>query len=76
MADSGGDKGKDKEPGKGAKKGMSPTARRQEKRRQEKLDLIQQQIDEGSLTIRQMTPEERAKYPPRSKDDSKKRRRS
>jgi hypothetical protein len=67
------DKGKDKDPPKGAKKGMSPTARRQEKRRQEKLDLIQQQVDEGSLTIRQMTPEERAKYPPRSKGDSKKR---
>jgi hypothetical protein len=75
MADSGGDKGKGKESGKDAKKGMSPTARRQEKRRQEKLDLIQQQVDEGSLTIRQMTPEERAKYPPRPKGESKKRRR-
>jgi hypothetical protein len=73
MADSSENKGKGKEPDKGAKKGMSPTARRQEKRRQEKLDLIKQQVDEGSLTIRQMTPEERAKYPPRSKGDSKKR---
>jgi hypothetical protein len=75
MADSAGDKDKGKGAEKDAKKGMSPTARRQEKRRQEKLDLIQQQVDEGSLTIRQMTPEERAKYPPRSKEDSKKRRR-
>jgi hypothetical protein len=73
MADSSENKDKGKEPAKGAKKGMSPTARRQEKRRQEKLDLIKQQVDEGSLTIRQMTPEERAKYPPRSKGDSKKR---
>ncbi|MGH2951911.1 MAG: hypothetical protein ACRDKX_07705 [Solirubrobacterales bacterium] len=73
MADSSPNKDKGKEPAKGAKKGMSPTARRQEKRRQEKLDLIKQQVDEGSLTIRQMTPEEREKYPPRSKGDSKKR---
>ncbi|MGH2953566.1 MAG: hypothetical protein ACRDK9_06030 [Solirubrobacterales bacterium] len=73
MADTAGDKGKGKESAKGAKKGMSPTARRQEKRRQEKLDLIKQQVDEGSLTIRKMTPEERAKYPPRAKGDRKKR---
>lgn len=45
--------------------GLSPTARRQKKQREERQELIQQQVDEGTLTIRQMTPEERAKYPPR-----------
>jgi hypothetical protein len=53
--------------------GKSPTARKQEARRQEKLDLVQQQIEEGSLTIRQMTPEERKKYPPRPRKPRKKR---
>jgi hypothetical protein len=51
----------------------TPTARKQEQRRKEKLALVQQQIDEGSLTIRQMTPEERKKYPPRPRKDRKKR---
>ena len=74
MAERAADKGKEKPPAKPKKGGLSPTARRQEKRRQEKLDLIKQQVDEGSLTIRQMTPEERAKYPPRPKGESKKRR--
>jgi hypothetical protein len=68
------EKGKDSAAGskpKGA--GKSPTAKKQEQRRQEKLDLVQQQIDEGSLTIRQMTPEERKKYPPRPRKPRKKR---
>jgi hypothetical protein len=58
---------------KGGSGGKSPTARKQEQRRQEKLDLVQQQIEEGSLTIRQMTPEERKKYPPRPRKPRKKR---
>jgi hypothetical protein len=61
----------------GDKKGKdgpkTPTARKQEQRRQEKLALVQQQIDEGSLTIRQMTPEERKKYPPRPRKERKQR---
>jgi hypothetical protein len=57
--------------GKGGPK--TPTARKQEQRRKEKLALVQQQIDEGSLTIRQMTPEERKKYPPRPRKPRKKR---
>jgi hypothetical protein len=62
----------DKQEGKDAKGGesegertLSPTARRQLKQRQERQKLIKQQVDEGTLTIRQMTPEEREKYPPR-----------
>ena len=36
-----------------------------EERRQEKLAQIQEQVDEGSLTIRKMTDRERAKHPPK-----------
>jgi hypothetical protein len=53
--------------------GKSPTARKQEQRRQEKLDLVRQQVEEGSLTIRKMTPEERKKYPPRPRKPRKQR---
>ncbi len=47
--------------------GMSPTARRHARRREERLEEIREQVDDGSLVIRKMTPEERAKYPPRPK---------
>jgi hypothetical protein len=50
-------------------KGSSPTARRQRKRREEKLRLVREQVADGSLTIRKMTPEERKKYPPRTKPE-------
>jgi hypothetical protein len=46
---------------------MKPVRQRAEERRQEKLALVRQQIEDGSLVIRQMTPEERAKYPPRTR---------
>jgi hypothetical protein len=52
-------------------KGTSPTARRQQKRREEKLRLVREQVEEGSLTIRKMTPEERKKFPPRDKGKGK-----
>jgi hypothetical protein len=38
---------------------------RQADRRQAKLDEVQRQIDSGSLTVRQMTDEERARNQPR-----------
>jgi hypothetical protein len=38
---------------------------RAEQKRQEKLEAIRDQLDSGQLTIRQMTPAERAKHPPR-----------
>ncbi|NLT07252.1 MAG: hypothetical protein GXY03_13225 [Solirubrobacterales bacterium] len=45
---------------------MAKTVReQQEKRRQEKLKLVQQQVDDGSLVIRKMTPAERKANPPR-----------
>lgn len=34
-------------------------------RRQEKLDAVAEQLERGTLVIRQMTAEERAQYPPR-----------
>jgi hypothetical protein len=42
---------------------MSTPRERADKQREAKLEAVQQQVEEGSLTIRQMTPEERKKYP-------------
>ena len=36
-----------------------------EERRKEKLAQIQEQVEEGTLKIRQMTDRERAKHPPK-----------
>ncbi len=36
-----------------------------EEKRQAKLAQVEEQVKEGSLVIRQMTDEERRKYPPR-----------
>lgn len=58
-------------PPKKPPKGTSPTARRQRKRREEKLALIREQVADGTLKIRKMTPEEREKYPPRTKGEGK-----
>jgi hypothetical protein len=41
---------------------------RDEERRREKLADIQEQVDRGDLSIRQMTPEERQKNPPRKRE--------
>lgn len=44
---------------------MKTTKERQDERRQKKLDEVQQQIKSGSLTVRQMTDDERKRNPPR-----------
>jgi hypothetical protein len=44
---------------------MKTQQQRAEQRRQEKLAQIQEQVEDGSLVIRQMTPEERKANPPR-----------
>ena len=44
---------------------MKTTRERAEEKRQAKLDLVRQQLESGSLVIRQMTEEERRRYPPR-----------
>ena len=44
---------------------VKTTRERAEEKRQAKLDLVRQQLESGSLVIRQMTEEERRRYPPR-----------
>jgi hypothetical protein len=46
-------------------KGSRTQKDRADQKRQEKLDLIRDQLDSGQLTIRKMTPAERAKNPPK-----------
>ena len=54
---------------------MARTVReQQDKRREEKLKQVQEQIDDGSLTIRKMTKKERKDNPPRPPKEKKKRR--
>jgi hypothetical protein len=40
------------------------TRERAVERRQAKLDQVQEQVENGTLVIRQMTEEERLRYPP------------
>ena len=44
---------------------MKTTRERAADKRQAKLDLVQEQVKSGSLVIRQMTDEERRRYPRR-----------
>jgi hypothetical protein len=44
---------------------MKTTRERAEERRQAKLEMVKDQVEEGSLVIRKMTDEERRRYPPR-----------
>lgn len=44
---------------------MKTARERAEEKRQEKLDLVREQVENGGLVIRQMTAEERRRYPPR-----------
>jgi hypothetical protein len=48
---------------------QSPVQRKAEARREEKLELIRQQVKDGSLVIRKMTAAERSEFPakPRTK---------
>jgi hypothetical protein len=55
---------------------MGSLAESAARRRQEKLDEVQLQIERGSLTVRAMTPEERKLYPPRTATPLRKRWRS
>jgi len=41
---------------------MRTQAERAAERRRERMEAIQQQVKEGSLKIRKMTPEERKRY--------------
>ncbi|HEY2141774.1 MAG TPA: hypothetical protein VGG98_06915 [Solirubrobacteraceae bacterium] len=44
---------------------MKSSRERAEEKRAEKLELVREQVQQGSLVIRQMTAEERRRYPPR-----------
>jgi hypothetical protein len=50
---------------------MSNQKERAEQKRREKLKLISDQLDSGQLKIRQMTPAERAKNPPRPRPEKR-----
>jgi hypothetical protein len=51
------------------------TRQRAEEKRQAKLDLVQEQVESGSLVIRGMTEEERERYPPQPTPPQRLRRR-
>ncbi|MHB8658041.1 MAG: hypothetical protein ACYC91_08825 [Solirubrobacteraceae bacterium] len=44
---------------------MKTSRERAEEKRQEKLEQVREQVENGALVIRQMTEEERQRYPPR-----------
>lgn len=44
---------------------MKTGRERAEEKRAEKLEVVRQQVQSGSLVIRQMTDEERRRFPPR-----------
>ena len=44
---------------------MKSVRERAEEKRAEKLELVREQVESGSLVIRQMTDDERRRYPPR-----------
>ncbi len=43
---------------------MKTARERAEEKRAEKLERVREQVESGSLVIRQMTAEERRRYPP------------
>jgi hypothetical protein len=52
---------------------MKTTRERAEEKRQAKLELVKEQVQDGSLVIRQMTDEERRRYPPQQAAPPKRR---
>ncbi len=48
-----------------------PQQIRQQERHEEKLKDIREQVAQGKLVIRQMTPDERKRYPPREASHSR-----
>ena len=44
---------------------MKSARERAEEKRQEKLEAVREQVENGSLVIRRMTNEEKRRYPPR-----------
>ena len=50
---------------------MSSQWERRERAREEKLKAIEEQVEDGSLVIRKMTPEERKANPPKPPREKK-----
>ena len=53
---------------------MKTVHERAEEQRQAKLEQMRQQIEAGTLVVRKMTAEERAKYPARPQPEKPKKR--
>ena len=54
---------------------MKSTRERADEKRAEKLKVVREQFESGSLVIHQMTDEERRRYPPRPAQPKRPRRR-
>lgn len=54
---------------------MKSARERAEEKRAEKLEHVREQVQDGSLVIRKMTDDERARYPPRPADPKRPRQR-
>ena len=52
---------------------MKTQKERAEEKRREKLADIQEQVDRGELSIRQMTPKERKDNPPKQREPKRRR---
>jgi len=48
-----------------------PQQRRQQERREQKLEDIRDQVAQGKLVIRRMTAAERKRYPPLARGDAR-----
>ena len=46
---------------------VSPTRKRQDDKRERDVEEFNRQLEDGTLTIRQMTPKERKENPPRER---------
>ena len=53
---------------------MKTQKEKAEEKRREKLADIQDQVDQGTLKIRKMTPAERKEHPPRERQERPRRR--
>jgi hypothetical protein len=53
---------------------MATPRERAEQARQNKLDELDRLVKEGNVTVRQMTAEEREKYPPPTEEEQERRR--
>ncbi len=53
---------------------MKTARERAEEKREAKLELVREQVESGSLVIRQMTDAERRRYPPRPAEPKRPRR--